>query len=316
MPPDSLPTTLSARLQILVWENRQLKESSEFDGPVELGRQRDREERLYARRKSTLRYRDLAGKEREADGWRWVIAGREETTVSRNQAVVEPVSGGMVYIYNASPLVPIRFVDQTELMPNSGLLISLPVLMVLGTRTIRLQNLSDDENPDDEQGSLAQFVFAPFSRTVYPDTPADQAWLLDECKHLAQFLARGHLSCAYPREHYTLLCDTLQLATSAGHALLAEGFHRVVCFDARKAVTPDGEFRLGRLYRHALGRLVAAFDLRLGSTLEPEDLFQLLRDEQRSLLCFLSAGCIPEAMMYRVRSFTQERHAVLLVRPS
>jgi adenylate cyclase len=135
---------MSARLQVLVYENRQLKESSEFDGPVELGRQRDREERLYARRKAALRYRDLAGRERDAEGWRWVIAGREETTVGRNQAVVEPISEGIVYIYNGSDRQPIRFVDQPELMPTTGREVALPVLMVLGSRTIRLQKLSSD----------------------------------------------------------------------------------------------------------------------------------------------------------------------------
>ena len=50
---------MAPRLQVLVYENRQLKESAEFDGPVELGRQRDRDEGLFSRK-------------RETNAWRWV----------------------------------------------------------------------------------------------------------------------------------------------------------------------------------------------------------------------------------------------------
>ena len=56
---------MSTHILVEVWENRQRKETSEFDGPVELGRQRDRDEGLFSRK-------------RENSNWRWVIARRDE----------------------------------------------------------------------------------------------------------------------------------------------------------------------------------------------------------------------------------------------
>src|SRR5579864_1880037 len=98
---------MSMRLQVLVYENRQLRESSEFDGPVELGRQRDREEALFSRK-------------RENTAWRWVIARRDETTVGRNQMRLSPTADGRVLVTNGSDKQPIRFLDRPDLLPGAS----------------------------------------------------------------------------------------------------------------------------------------------------------------------------------------------------
>jgi adenylate cyclase len=119
---------MSMRLQVMVYENRQLKESSEFDGPVELGRQRDRDEALFSRK-------------REPNAWRWVIARRDETTVGRNQMLLAPTSDGRVKVTNGSDKQPIRFLDRPDLMPGASCEANLPVLFVLGpSKTVRVQN--------------------------------------------------------------------------------------------------------------------------------------------------------------------------------
>src|ERR1700722_12657278 len=118
---------MSMRLQVLVYENRQLKETSEFDGPVELGRQRDRDEGLFSCK-------------RENNTWRWVIARRDETTVGRNQMMLYPLADGRVKVSNGSDKQPIRFLDRPDLQPGASCEANLPVLIVLGpTKTLRVQ---------------------------------------------------------------------------------------------------------------------------------------------------------------------------------
>jgi adenylate cyclase len=127
------------RLQVLVYENRQLKESAEFDGPVELGRQRDRDEGLFSRK-------------RETNAWRWVIARRDETTIGRNQMILSPMENGRIRVTNGSDKQSIRFLDRPDLQPGACCEATLPVVFILGaTRTVRVQlpgavqspNLSD-----------------------------------------------------------------------------------------------------------------------------------------------------------------------------
>jgi pSer/pThr/pTyr-binding forkhead associated (FHA) protein len=163
-----------------------------------------------------------------------------------------------------------------------------------------------------ESGPLG--VFAPLFRSAYRSTPADEAWLLGECRQIAGLLAQGHLCCAYGPEHYRLFHTAITTASSAARAILAAGFHRLVCFDVGAVVALRGEFHAEDFYGHAVERVAEAFGLRLERDAEPADVFQILRDEARSLLCFLDAERLPEKALYRIRSFTQDRHAVLLLR--
>lgn len=118
---------MSMRLLVMVYEARQLKETAEFDGPVELGRQKDRDESLFSRR-------------REPDHWRWVIARRDETTIGRNQMRLVPLEDGRARITNGSDRQPIRFLDAAELPPAGTCEMMLPVVIILGpTRMLRVQ---------------------------------------------------------------------------------------------------------------------------------------------------------------------------------
>lgn len=118
------------RLQIVVYEGRRLVETAEFDGTVELGRQKDLHEQLYARK-------------RDGELWRWVIAGREETNVGRNQMQLTPLPNDMLRITNGSDRMPVRLADNSTLPllpPGQMCDLPLPVTIVVGSnRTIRVR---------------------------------------------------------------------------------------------------------------------------------------------------------------------------------
>ena len=133
---------MSTRIQVSIFENRLLVRSEEFDGPVELGREQNRDEGLYARRGGKAPYR-------------WVVARREETTVGRSQIIVTPLDEGRVNIRNGSDRMPIRFQDRAELPPGADIQISLPtVIFLTSTKSLRVarcagqvQSLADRTMP-------------------------------------------------------------------------------------------------------------------------------------------------------------------------
>jgi len=114
-------------VQVLVYEDHQLKGSAEFDGQVELGRQRDQDEELFSRKQ-------------ENGVWRWVIALRDETTVGRNQLLLTPLLEGKLRLSNGSDKQAVRIADRPDLQPSASSEVALPILIILGpTKTLRIQ---------------------------------------------------------------------------------------------------------------------------------------------------------------------------------
>jgi pSer/pThr/pTyr-binding forkhead associated (FHA) protein len=133
----------------------------------------------------------------------------------------------------------------------------------------------------------------------------------EECRRLRGLLESSHVF--YERAEVDGLDVQLATPGSAARQILGAGFHRLVLFDARTGLAA-GRFNVAQLLRHVYDRLVAAFDLPLrGDTYHPEDLAQVLKDEPRSLLCFLNLQCVPQAELGRLRGFTQELHQVLFL---
>ena len=75
---------MSTRIQVSVFENRLLVKAEEFDGPVELGREQNRDEGLYSRKGDKELYR-------------WVVARRDETE-----------SSAIDFWHSPQPVVPYR----------------------------------------------------------------------------------------------------------------------------------------------------------------------------------------------------------------
>ncbi|MFO0845560.1 MAG: adenylate/guanylate cyclase domain-containing protein [Gemmataceae bacterium] len=184
---------MSARLQVRVYENRQPVGADEFDGPVEVGRQRDRDEVLFARK-------------REAVGWRWVVARRDETMIGRNQMRLEPLAGGRVRVINGSDRQPIRFLDGTDLAVGAATDLPLPVVVILSqSKTLRVEASKATEQQV-ETHSLENFTLPP--RTPGPSGTAPRLPSL--------VTAGGALRAEDVVAWLNSAMDVLQAAASAG----------------------------------------------------------------------------------------------------
>jgi adenylate cyclase len=117
-------------LLLRVYDNQQLVGSLEAVPPVELGRQADGEPPPY---------RLL----QDAGISRLVLARLEEATVSRKHARLEWLADGRLRITNVSATLPLRLSDGTELKPGARHDLSLPFVLTLGSRAVRVQ-LPDD----------------------------------------------------------------------------------------------------------------------------------------------------------------------------
>jgi adenylate cyclase len=113
-------------MQVRVIDRQQVVFSRDFSGRVELGRQNDAGEELYS--------------SRPLDGgtWRAVIARLDEDTLSRHHALLEPLADGRVRVTNLSAKVPIRLGDGGELAAGASCELTLPALMAVGRKTVRL----------------------------------------------------------------------------------------------------------------------------------------------------------------------------------
>jgi pSer/pThr/pTyr-binding forkhead associated (FHA) protein len=101
---------------------------------------------------------------------------------------------------------------------------------------------------------------------------------------------------------------------SEARRVLTKGFHRLVILDATKGRDAPGGFNLETFNRYLFGRLREVFALKsTAESYHDEDVSQCLKDEDRSLFCFLNEQEIPTRDLRRLRGFTQGRHQTLFV---
>ncbi len=112
-------------LQVKVYENRELKFTDEFEGPLELGRQDHGEKGPFTKK--------LAGGQ-----WRLIIAAGSENAIGRHHAFMEPMSDTKVRLRNGTKETPIKFLDRPDLPGQQTAEVPLPLVMLLGTKTIRI----------------------------------------------------------------------------------------------------------------------------------------------------------------------------------
>jgi adenylate cyclase len=117
---------MPAAVQVQVYDDQQPGCAVDLDGPLELGRQGDREPGPYGEQQ-------LSGRRR------LVIASLGERTVSRRHALLEPRPGGGVYLTNLSDVQPIGLPDGGELPPHNACDLSLPAVLLVGTKVVRVQ---------------------------------------------------------------------------------------------------------------------------------------------------------------------------------
>jgi adenylate cyclase len=131
---------MASVLQVQVLDRHQEVYNRNFSGSVELGRQNDGREDLYAARQV------------KTGAWRVVIAPLDEDTISRQHAYLEPLAGSRVRLTNKSGKVPIRLADGTELSAGRSVELELPAVLGLGRRTVQVQ--AGDRAPQPEVRSL------------------------------------------------------------------------------------------------------------------------------------------------------------------
>lgn len=126
--------------QIRVYDQLQSVYSGEISGRVELGRQEAPGERLYSKR--FLDRRRIVAKDGQVlekeSFWRLVVASREEHSVSRDHAFLEPVPGGKARLENVSGKAPIRLQDGRDLLPSESVVLDLPTVLTLGGKVVRI----------------------------------------------------------------------------------------------------------------------------------------------------------------------------------
>jgi serine phosphatase RsbU (regulator of sigma subunit) len=138
------------------------------------------------------------------------------------------------------------------------------------------------------------------------------ASLQDECRRIRQSLELNHVF--YAGTGVSELQDELSRPGAPARQALAEGFYQLVVFDADRGIDADGVFDLEQFLRHVYDQMVRDFDLRLtDDTYHLENIVQILKDEPRSLLCFLNVQRIPIIDLRRLRGFAQERHQAFFI---
>src|SRR5262249_49762412 len=113
---------MASLLRILVYENQQLRYVDDFEGTLEIGRQKDREHEPIARYP-------------EADGWRLVIARREDKSVGRTHVRIITLPDGRARIRNGSSGQPVWFQNGQKLAPDDSCDVRLPSVLTLGDKT-------------------------------------------------------------------------------------------------------------------------------------------------------------------------------------
>jgi len=99
---------------------------------------------------------------------------------------------------------------------------------------------------------------------------------------------------------------------SDARRVLTKGFHRLVILDATQGRDAAGRFNLDTFYRYLIGTLREVFAVKsTAESYHDEDVSQCLKEEERSLFCFLNEQEIPTTDLRRLRGFTQGRHQTL-----
>ena len=143
------------------------------------------------------------------------------------------------------------------------------------------------------------------------DVPSFSSEGLAQLSHwIRARLVTDHVRCS--GNQAALLQDELRRPDSPVRGLLAGDFHRLVLIEGSCGLNRDGEFEFDRLFlRYLKTVLLEVFEIERSDDYHPEQISQILKDEPRSLFCFLDAQLIPDTDAQRLRSFTQEFHRVL-----
>jgi hypothetical protein len=115
-----------ARMEIRVYDNRELVHRATFTGSVELGRQEPEDANPYSH-------------SRAEHGCRMVIARLEEQSISRRHARLEPLGDGRIRVSNLSSNRSIILHDGTRLVSGDNRVVVSPVVLTVGSKAVRVR---------------------------------------------------------------------------------------------------------------------------------------------------------------------------------
>ena len=134
------------------------------------------------------------------------------------------------------------------------------------------------------------------------------------CRLINIRLATDHVRC---REAEALgLQREIRDPGSRFRGILAEGFYKLVPIESSHGIDEAGKFNHDKVFLPYLRNILfEAFEVERTDQFHPEQISQVLKDEPRSLFCFLDAQHLSDLEIQRLRGFTQELHRVLLCGP-
>jgi sigma-B regulation protein RsbU (phosphoserine phosphatase) len=138
-------------MQVRVYEQQRLVYSAKCCGPVELGRQSEGEGKPYLRTE-------------QAGHWRIVLAGIDESSVSRKHLFAEPLPDGRVRLTNQSKKLPVRLPDGSELRPSLSQEVALPVSLGIGHRVVHIEPADEGDAESVRIETLAEAPLPPGAR--------------------------------------------------------------------------------------------------------------------------------------------------------
>src|ERR1019366_1575181 len=164
---------MNERWQLRVYDDERVY-IADLSGSAEIGRQQTKDEEQPSHR-------------RLSDGRRGVIASLDEVTISRRHLEVKPQADGRFLLSNKSVNQVVGLPTGQELQPGTACPVSLPVVLRLGKKTLRLQ-IPVEEEPlkclpnatlAPGSGSILVGMQTTFARTGTPAMEADQlmAWI-------------------------------------------------------------------------------------------------------------------------------------------
>lgn len=136
------------RWQLRVYDSGHLY-VADLTGSAEIGRQQTKEEM----QPSHTRLNNSA--------WRVVIAPMEDVTISRQHLDVEPLADGRFLLTNKSAKLLVELPNSQSLEPGANTKVSLPIVLRVGRKMLRLQEAANDE----PMHSLPQQTIAPGTPT-------------------------------------------------------------------------------------------------------------------------------------------------------
>ncbi len=146
-----------ARYTLRAFESHQLVFELDFDGPIELGRQRSGEPRPY--------HRSPVVDPNQGDAVRVVVAPLSQTEVSRRHLLLAPQPDGGLLCKNVSRTASIVAPGGLSLGPGETQLVEPPLLLKLGDRVVRVERERDDQQFE----GLGARTLAPGAQSAEPE---------------------------------------------------------------------------------------------------------------------------------------------------